>query len=98
VRDILCLRGVRAADAKPPETLKGEPYRAAARCLLNDSIRAGIPLIAPPIILATLADLHRIEFWTADKTFFDAVHAELKFVRDLPDYLHQARPKRRKPA
>jgi len=38
------------------------------------------------------------EFWTADKAFFDAVHAELKFVRYLPDYLRRARPKKRKPA
>jgi hypothetical protein len=29
--------------------------------------------------------------------FFDAVHAELKFVRYLPDYLRRARPKKRKP-
>jgi predicted nucleic acid-binding protein len=47
---------------------------------------------------AALADLHGTEFWTADKAFFDAVHAELKFVRYLPDYLRRARPKKRTPA
>ena len=37
-------------------------------------------------VYAALADLRGCEFWTADKVFYDTVHAELKFVKYLPDY------------
>jgi len=35
---------------------------------------------------AALAELRGCEFWTADKTFYDAVKAALTFVKYLPDY------------
>ena len=35
---------------------------------------------------AALADLRGCEFWTADRIFYDAVKAELPFVKYLPDY------------
>ena len=35
---------------------------------------------------AALAELRGCEFWTADKTFYDAVKAALPFVKYLPDY------------
>jgi predicted nucleic acid-binding protein len=35
---------------------------------------------------AALAELRNCEFWTADKTFYDAVKTDLKYVRYLPDY------------
>jgi len=37
-------------------------------------------------LYAALADLRGCEFWTADKTFYDAVKAALPFVKYLPDY------------
>jgi predicted nucleic acid-binding protein len=36
---------------------------------------------------AALAELRGCEFWTADKVFYDAVHATLGFVKYLPDYV-----------
>ena|SRR3989442_1133054 len=36
---------------------------------------------------AALAELRDCEFWTADKIFYEAVKAELPFVKYLPDYL-----------
>jgi len=38
-------------------------------------------------LYAALAELRGCEFWTADKTFYDAVKSTLSFVRYLPDYL-----------
>lgn len=35
---------------------------------------------------AALAELRGCEFWTADRAFYDAVRAKLKFVRYLPSY------------
>lgn len=35
---------------------------------------------------AALAELRGCEFWTADKTFYDAVKAALPFVKYLPHY------------
>ncbi len=35
---------------------------------------------------AALAELHRCEFWTADKVFHDAVKTTLSFVKYPPDY------------
>jgi predicted nucleic acid-binding protein len=37
-------------------------------------------------LYAALAELRGCEFWTADKTFYDAVKAALSFVKYLPDY------------
>jgi predicted nucleic acid-binding protein len=36
---------------------------------------------------AALAELRGCEFWTADRVFYDAVKAALRFVKYLPDYL-----------
>lgn len=155
------MSGVRCIDASVAVklVLKGEAYRAAARQLFRDSIRAGITLIAPPLFptevdsvlrrrvhdglldtrkalaaqrlldrapveirthpelrqraraiaerfnqravydatYAALAELYGVEFWTADKVFYDAVRTELPFVKHLPNYLRhtrRARPKR----
>jgi predicted nucleic acid-binding protein len=128
--------------------VKGEPFRAKARKLLQESLAKGITLIAPPLfeyetesviqtkvvnrkvsvadadlalqalaavgvrlvthpglierareiarqfnqpkiydsLYAALAELRGCEFWTADKTFYDAVKAALPLVRYLPDY------------
>jgi predicted nucleic acid-binding protein len=38
-------------------------------------------------LYAALAELRGCEFWTADKTFYEAVKASLPFVKYLPDYL-----------
>jgi predicted nucleic acid-binding protein len=35
---------------------------------------------------AALAEVRGCEFWTADKTFYDAVKVGLPFVKYLPDY------------
>ncbi len=35
---------------------------------------------------AALAELRDCKFWTADKIFYDTVHAVLTFVKYLPDY------------
>ncbi len=35
---------------------------------------------------AALAEIRNCEFWTADKVFYDAVKADLAFVKYLPDY------------
>lgn len=35
---------------------------------------------------AALAELRQCEFWTADKAFYEAVKAELSFVKYLADY------------
>ena len=35
---------------------------------------------------AALAELRGCEFWTADKSFYDAAKAMLTFVKYLPDY------------
>jgi len=35
---------------------------------------------------AALAQLRNCEFWTADKSFFNAVKSELTFVKYLPEY------------
>lgn len=35
---------------------------------------------------AALAELRGCDFWTADKAFYDAVKANLHFVKCLPDY------------
>ncbi len=35
---------------------------------------------------AALAELRGCEFWTADKSFYDAAEAVLTFVKYLPDY------------
>jgi predicted nucleic acid-binding protein len=53
--------GVRCIDASVAVklVLKGEAHRAAARKLLNDSIRAGIKLIAPPIFSAEVDSVIR---------------------------------------
>jgi len=37
-------------------------------------------------LYAALAELRGCEFWTADKTFCDAVKVALPFVKYLPDY------------
>jgi len=37
-------------------------------------------------LYAALAELRGCEFWTADKTFYDAVRTDLSFVKHLPDY------------
>jgi predicted nucleic acid-binding protein len=37
-------------------------------------------------LYAALAELRGCEFWTADKAFYDAVKADLAFVKYLPDY------------
>jgi len=37
-------------------------------------------------LYASLAELRRSEFWTADKAFYEAVKSVLPFVRYLPDY------------
>lgn len=37
-------------------------------------------------LYTALAELRGCEFWTADKTFYDAVKIDLPFVRYLPDY------------
>ena len=37
-------------------------------------------------LYAALADLRGCEFWTADKRFYDAVTANLAFVKYLPHY------------
>ena len=128
--------------------LTGEPYRRTAINFLNDSLNAGIYLIAPPLFemevdsivqtrlfeqqitirgankilaslemvplyiethpdmrllarriarqfnqpkvydatYAALAQLNEGEFWTADRTFYEAVWRALPFVRYLPDY------------
>jgi predicted nucleic acid-binding protein len=35
---------------------------------------------------AALAEVRGCEFWTADRAFYDAVKAGLRFVKYLPDY------------
>ncbi len=37
-------------------------------------------------LYAALAELRGCEFWTADKTFYEAVKSGLSFVKYLPDY------------
>jgi predicted nucleic acid-binding protein len=37
-------------------------------------------------LYAALAELRGCEFWTADKRFYDAVNANLAFVKYLPHY------------
>ena len=37
-------------------------------------------------LYAALAELRSCEFWTADKTFYEAVRSGLSFVKYLPDY------------
>lgn len=46
---------------------------------------------------AALAELYEAEFWTADKVFYDAVRAELRFVKHLPDYVRRTRRARPTP-
>lgn len=47
--------------------------------------QANQPRIYDSLYVA-LAELRDCEFWTADKTFYDAVKAALPFVKYLPDY------------
>jgi predicted nucleic acid-binding protein len=37
-------------------------------------------------LYAALAELRGCDFWTADRAFYDAVKADVPFVRYLPDY------------
>jgi len=37
-------------------------------------------------VYAALAEIRGCDLWTADKQFYDAVKAKLKFVKFLPDY------------
>jgi predicted nucleic acid-binding protein len=38
-------------------------------------------------LYCALADLRKCEFWTADRTFYEAVRGKLAYVRYLPNYV-----------
>lgn len=40
-------------------------------------------------LYAALAELYNCEFWTADRSFFEAVAPGLVYVKYLPDYRGQ---------